>query len=99
MSIGPGHPTTPFNAIGIALSPSQPAVYALCRQDASYVYFGQTNDLRRSLTEHLGSVNSCIHRAGVVSFAYELDTNEVSRIARQLQLIAMHGSSCNPIRR
>ena len=95
MAIGPGHPTTPFTAIGIALSPAEPAVYALCATDESYVYFGQTKDLRRSLTEHFGTVNNCIHRAGVVSFAYEIVANEANRVARQHQLISTHGSCCN----
>jgi len=96
MSIGPGQPTNTFDVVGVALAPSVAGVYAICRADGSYVYFGQAEDIRQRLTAHLIEVNGCIHREGGAMFAYELCEAPSLRIARQHQLMAIYPTRCNP---
>lgn len=95
MAIFPGQPIVPFDTIGASLAPAESAVYAICRADGSYVYFGETKDLRRRLLEHLVDTSSCIHRAGAAFFAYELYPSAGGRIARRNQLIATYPTTCN----
>src|SRR4030095_6299929 len=97
MSIGPGQPTNTFDVVGVALAPSVAGVYAICRADGSYVYFGQAEDIRQRLTAHLIDVNNCIHREGGAIFSYELYDAPALRIARQNQLLAMYPTRCNPV--
>lgn len=96
MSIGPGQPTNTLDVVGVALAPSVAGVYAICRADGSYVYFGQAENLRHRLTAHLIEVNSCIHREGGAMFAYELCEAPALRIARQQQLMSIYPTRCNP---
>ena len=91
----PGQPIVPFDTVGASLAPAESAVYAICRADGSYVYFGETRDLRRRLLEHLVDKESCIHRAGAAFFAYELHPSMGGRIARRNQLVATYSTTCN----
>jgi GIY-YIG catalytic domain-containing protein len=95
MSIGPGQPTNAFDVVGVALAPSVAGVYAICRADGSYVYFGHAENIRQRLTAHLIDGNSCIHREGGVAFSYELCDAPVLRVARQHQLLATYPTRCN----
>jgi GIY-YIG catalytic domain-containing protein len=96
MSIGPGQPTNAFDVIGVALAPSIPGVYAICRADGSYVYIGHAENIRQRLTAHLIESNSCIHREGGTTFAYEGCDTPAMRLARHLQLLASYPTCCNP---
>ncbi|HEY7188492.1 MAG TPA: GIY-YIG nuclease family protein [Vicinamibacterales bacterium] len=96
MSIGPGQPSNAFDVVGVALAPSGAGVYAICRADGSYVYFGHAENIRQRLTAHLIDGNSCIHREGAAAFAYELCEASSLRVARQNQLLATYPTRCNP---
>jgi hypothetical protein len=95
MAISPGQPTVPLDPVGVALAPSEGGVYAICAADGRYLYFGETNDVRRRLTEHIDDVNSCIHRAGGVFFAYEIYPSHGMRLARRNKLIITYLPPCN----
>ncbi|HEY7190967.1 MAG TPA: GIY-YIG nuclease family protein [Vicinamibacterales bacterium] len=95
MAIFPGQPTVPLDSVGVALAPSEAGVYAICGADGRYLYFGETNDVRRRLTEHIDDVNSCVHRAGGVFFAYEIYPSYGIRLARRNKLIATYLPPCN----
>ena len=94
MTIFPGQPLVHFDTISIALTPAESAVYALCRADGSYIYFGESRDLRRRLMEHLVDTASCLHREGAVFFAYELHASRGIRLARLNQLLASYPTVC-----
>ena len=95
MAIFPGQPTVPLDLSGVALAPSEGGVYAICGADGRYLYFGETNDVRRRLMEHLGDENSCVYRAGGVFFAYEVYPSYGTRVARRDRLIATYLPPCN----
>jgi GIY-YIG catalytic domain len=95
MAIFPGQPTVPLDLIGLEVAPSDGGVYAICGVDGRYLYFGETNDLRRRLSEHLDDVNGCIQRAGGVFFAYEIYPSYGTRLARRNKLIATYLPPCN----
>ena len=96
MSIGPGQPTNTFDVVGVALAPPVAGVYAICRADGSYLYFGQAENIRQRLTAHLIEASSCVHREGAAMFAYELYDAPALRVARQHQLLATYPTPCNP---
>ena len=95
MAIFPGQPLVRFDTVSVALTPGESAVYALCRSDGTYIYFGESRDLRRRLMEHLVDTASCIHSEGAVFFAYELHASAGMRLARLNQLIAAYPTICN----
>jgi hypothetical protein len=94
MFIGPGQPTVPFDVIGVALAPAAAGVYALCAAEGAYVFFGETEDIRARLTEHLIAPNDRITQGTVVFFAYELHASRGIRLARRNQLIMTFGAGC-----
>ena len=95
MAIFPGQPLVRFDTVSVALTPDASAVYALCRADGTYIYFGESRDLRRRLMEHLVDTASCVHREGATFFAYELHSSPGTRLARLNQLIAAYPTACN----
>jgi hypothetical protein len=95
MAIFPGQPLVRFDTVSVALTPAASAVYALCRADGTYIFFGESRDLRRRLMEHLVDAGSCVHREGAAFFAYELHSSPGTRLARLNQLIAAYPTSCN----
>ena len=95
MAIFPGQPLARFDTVSVALTPEGAAVYTLCRADGTYIYFGETRDLRRRLMEHLVDTPSCLHREGAVFFAYERHSSPGARLARLNQLIAAYPTVCN----
>ena len=95
MAIFPGQPLVRFDTVSVALTPAESAVYVLCRADGSYIYFGESRDLRRRLMEHLVDTASCLHREGAAFYAYELHSSPGTRLARLNQLIASYPTACN----
>jgi GIY-YIG catalytic domain-containing protein len=95
MAIFPGQPTVPLDQVGVSLAPFEGGVYAICAADGRYLYFGETNDVRRRLMEHLDDTNGCVLRAGGVFFAYEIYPSYGTRVARRDKLIAMYLPPCN----
>jgi len=95
MAIFPGQPTMPLDLTGLAVAPAEGGVYAICGTDGRYLYFGETNDIRRRLAEHLDDANGCVQRAGGVFFAYEIYPSYGTRLARRDKLIATYLPPCN----
>jgi hypothetical protein len=95
MAIVPGQPTVPFDAVGVASAPAESGVYAICRVDGAYLYFGEATDLRKRLNEHLADRNSCLYRAGAAFFAYEQYPSLGLRLARRNRLLASYPTPCN----
>ena len=94
MAITPGQPTVPFDAAGVSSAPAESGVYAICRADCGYIYFGEAADLRKRLSEHLADRNSRLHRAGAVFFAYERYQSLGIRMARLNKLVASYPTQC-----
>lgn len=83
-----------FNAQSIAANaPTKSGVYAIFKQGV-WIYFGESNDIQRRLTEHLNETGTCIKRQMPTAFSYEL-WPEAQRVARQNQLIAEFRTPCN----
>lgn len=96
MAIRPGDPAFQFSLLGIALNaPAASGVYAICDGQGNYLYFGESNDIARRLTEHLNDARHPMHGHGASRFAYELHDNALTRVARQNQLIALYPCPCN----
>lgn len=94
MFIGPGQPTVPFDTVGVALAPEDPGVYALCRADGTYIYFGETDNLQQRLSGHLTEKDSCVHREGAAFFAFEIHQSRGGRQARRSQLMTTYAVGC-----
>jgi len=94
MAIFPGQPTVPFDAVGVGSAPAESGVYAICRADGGYIYFGEAADLRKRLSEHLADGDSCLHRAGAAFFAYEQYPSLAIRRARRNKLLASYPTPC-----
>jgi hypothetical protein len=95
MAIFPGQPTVPLDSVGVSLAPSEGGVYVICGSDGRYLFFGETSDVRRRLTEHLEDENNYVLRTGGVFFAYEIYPSYGTRVARRNKLIAMYLPPCN----
>jgi len=96
MAIALGEPTIPLTTLGIAIfAPAASGVYAICDANNAYVYFGESNDIQRRLTEHLNDATHCIHRHGAASFTFDLVDGAFARILRQNELIAAYRTPCN----
>ena len=96
MAIGLGNPTFSFTALGVTLNaPSASGVYAICDDGGGYIYFGESNDIRRRLTEHLNDRTHSMHRNGAASFAFDLVADNLERVIRQNELIRVHQPRCN----
>ena len=85
-----------FDALTVTLgAPAQSGVYAICNAQGGYVYFGESNDIQRRLTEHLNDRTHCMHRNGAASFAFELVGTALARMFRQNELIRLYPTPCN----
>lgn len=62
----------PMSNTGINNAPERPGVYQL-NANSETLYFGQSNNLRRRLLEHLNSNDQCISRT--TKFAYQETNN------------------------
>jgi excinuclease UvrABC nuclease subunit len=96
MAIRIGDPVYQFDAYSVALNaPAASGVYAICNQQSTYIYFGESNDIRRRLYEHLADRTHAMHTHGAASFAFDMIDGEVPRILRQNELIRAHPTPCN----
>src|SRR5215510_13923816 len=95
MAVGPGQPTNAFSATRVALAQALSGVYAICNSQGQYLYFGETNDIQRRLSQHLSDVGHCMHRYGASSYAFDLVSDATARLRRQNELIAAHLPACN----
>ncbi len=95
MPIEPGQDGFTFSLSSIkANAPAASGVYTLYNP-RGYIYFGESNDIARRLTQHLDDLDSCINRLGATFFAFELVPTEAARVARQTQLIVLYRTPCN----
>jgi predicted GIY-YIG superfamily endonuclease len=94
MVIAPGQTGFVFSQAGInASAPQKSGVYAIYNSNR-WIYIGETNDLRRRLTEHLNEGGSCIKKHNPTDFIFE-EFPEAFRVARQNALIAQYYPACN----
>ena len=84
-----------FDALSVGLAPFAAGVYGLYTT-AQWVYVGESEDIRRRLTEHLNSDNPCITLAQPTHHIYELVSGgQQARRQREAQLIAELSPTCN----
>lgn len=84
----------PFDRASIESKASQRSgVYGLFTGE-TWIYIGESNDIRRRLWEHLDGDNPCIDNHGPSHFKYEI-WPEHQRVIRQNQLIQDYRPSCN----
>lgn len=96
MAIQPGDPAFGFQILSILLhAPTSGGVYAICDAQGKYLYFGESNDISRRLTEHRNDAVHAMHRHGATQFAFEVIADAATRTARQNQLIALYRPPCN----
>ena len=96
MAIQAGDPVHPLSHHGIALyAPAKSGTYAICDGNGVYIYFGESKDVQRRLSEHLNDPYDLIHVYGAVSFTYELYETELERVLRQNALILAFPTPCN----
>src|SRR4029077_12055270 len=95
MPIGPGLDGFTFSQTSIkANAPAAAVVYTLYNP-RGFIYFGESEDIARRLTQHLDDLDSCINRMGATFFAFELLPAQGARVARQAQLIRLYRTPCN----
>ena len=85
--------TVPWNQASINHVPAISGVYAIWRP-GTWVFIGETNDLRHALMEHFGGDNACITQSRPTTFGYEAHP-EGSRVERQHELIAELRPTCD----
>ena len=95
MPIGPGQPAIQFTPLGVGQAPTMSGVYVLCGTEGNYLYFGETENLQRRLSEHLADSQDCARLKGATLYAYELHDTGDLRTARQRELIEKYQSPCN----
>ena len=92
--IGSGQPSNSFTRSTIlANAPASSGVYALFTSQ-TWIYVGETGDIRARLIQHLDGDNSCISRLNPTGFQYELSLSH-QRVARQDALIVGLKPECN----
>lgn len=92
--IGPGQSGFSFTRASIlASAPAQSGVYAIYNPQ-SFIYFGEGQDIRARLLDHLNGDNPCILRHQPTGFVFET-ADAYLRVGRQDQLILQLGSLCN----
>ena len=74
-------------------APSVSGVYAIWKQ-GTWIYVGETNDLKRRMLEHYDGDNACITRNAPTGFGFEV-VQAATRVARQNQLIGELKPACN----
>lgn len=60
-----------------------------------WLYVGETEDVQKSLFEHLNALSRCMAKRGPLSFSFEL-VPPAERIGRQHALVAALGPACQP---
>ncbi len=92
--IGSGQPGKSFTRPSIlADAPASSGVYALF-SSKTWIYVGETGDIRARLIQHLDGDNPCISRLNPTGFQYELSLSH-QRVARQNALIVQLQPECN----
>lgn len=85
----------PFSHTSIVLNaPEESGVYALHYQ-TTWVYVGESANIRAQLLEHLNGDNACIAVYPNLNFSYELIPEPV-RAWRQDEMIREFRPTCNP---
>ncbi len=84
-----------FSQASVVLNaPEQSGVYAL-HSHGTWVYVGESANIRAQLLQHLGGDNACIAVHPHLNFSYELIAETV-RAWRQSELIREYRPICNP---
>jgi excinuclease UvrABC nuclease subunit len=95
MAIRPGLTSFPFDYATILASvPAQSGDYAIYNR-TSWIYVGESRNIRGRVLDHLNGDNSCITRNAPTGFQYELVAGQAQRVARQNQLILALKPVCN----
>jgi hypothetical protein len=76
-------------------APEQSGVYALHYQ-TSWVYVGESANIRAQLLQHLNGDNACIAVYPNLSFSFEMMIHEAVRAWRQGEMIREFRPTCNP---
>lgn len=76
-------------------TPPQSGVYVLTTNNGNPIYFGEGQNIRDGLLQHLSDINTCISRTAPSHFGYELAPGQQQRVARQGQLILEFDPPCN----
>jgi hypothetical protein len=66
-----------------AHAPAKQGVYGI-RSGERWVYFGQTEDIRRRLTEHVGDRSHCMYRYPNLEFVFEATPIAADRLRKLL---------------
>ena len=74
-------------------APDRSGVYALYNSQ-TWIYIGESGNVRERLLQHLGGDNECISRWNPPTFSYELVSAD-QRVARQNHLIRELNPACN----
>lgn len=75
----------------LAHAPAAPGVYAIY-SGKRWVYFGESEDLRRRLLEHLTDRSHCMHQFPDLQYSVELAPNRVDRLQ---DLLRAYPTPCN----
>ena len=75
-------------------APQESGVYAL-RYQSTWVYVGESENIRAQLIQHLNGDNACITVYPSLTFSYEL-ISSVTRSWRQDELVRELRPTCNP---
>lgn len=87
----------PFSRAGIeSLRRGVSGVYGLISISSRVVYIGQSQDVRRTLLEHLKGDNACINWNSPTEYLYEAVSDD-GRVRREKELIDEYDPSCNRI--
>ncbi len=78
----------------LANTPAQSGVYAIFTA-ARWIYFGEGQDIRARLLQHVNGDNECITKAAPTGFSFELVAGADKRLARQNALIRELDPACN----
>ena len=78
----------------VASAPAQSGVYAIFTS-ARWIYFGEGQDIRARLLQHVNGDNACITKAVPTAFSFELVAGADKRLGRQNALILELRPVCN----
>jgi hypothetical protein len=74
-------------------APASSGVYAIYNSQ-EWIYFGESQNIRDRLLQHLAETGTCIKRHNPSGFSFE-SVIGANRVARQDALILDPGSACN----
>ncbi len=75
-----------------------PAVYGIMNNRKQMIYIGETDDLKRRMSEHRLNRTHPMHRyAPVLVWAEVITAGETARRQRERQLIAEYAPPCNSL--